>query len=186
MKSTLIAQIIETVFTDVADRRGSNSSLFTPNQGLYFRVFVESVCHGTDDNGEHHPEWENQSMWEWHVIILRNRQVFTAWTPFSRSRDLPSVDKWSNTSNHDSCWRHALSELTSLTRKVVDQAWQEVPPGSVTFRPYDERVSLRLQTSWCMGSLFKVVEVEQANCDSLDPYFKKLTSITPIVKEIVV
>lgn len=181
MKSYDLADIINGLYEQLVHYNDN----FNLNQGIYFCCQLDSQCYGYDKDGNtHHPEWEGRSMKAFHIIILNPHKVFTCTTNVTGLiHELPSVDKWKNKSNHDSCWRNVSSdELTSLMFHCHDMAYKNCPEE---LRPQKKSHGVRfsLKTSLC-GPVFKYVEVTREPDYDLDKTGNrhKLTSIKIIDK----
>jgi len=154
---------------------------FTNNEGIYFKIEINSVFHGYENDGNtHHEEWEGSCYKDMHVLMIYPHSVFTQVTE-GRIHGIPQSN-WVNTSNHNSCWRSGCDELTHLVFACHDEAHKNIPKDYVRRQYRTDNVDIRLETALA-GSVFKFVEVDW-NYAPDQNYFKIINSVTPIKKTI--
>lgn len=180
MKSYMVINTINTLYEQIV----RYNPRFSFDEGIYFVCKVDSECYGYEDDGNtKHEEWCGRSVKWFHAIILNNNQVFT-----NVSDDFPIFDEipqdgWTNTSNHDSCWRSGCDKLTSIGFDTWDEAHKNCPEQ---YRPATKDDGLHFDLSHGISKLFKLVEVEKESVYDKNTfgYHNKITKVEEIKKTV--
>lgn len=188
MKSYVMISMMNRLFEQLVKSKASEyeadttSEYFKYNEGIHFCVKVDADCMGfaNDDGNTQHQEWICRVIKHFHVIMLYPHKVFVCITDY-KIRDIPQTG-WTNTSNHNSCWRDGCRDLTSLGFECWDEAFAKVPKDK---RPStkDEGMDMSLDLS-IMGGIFEFVscDVEPDYETDESGYHKKISNIKRIQK----
>ncbi|BAG41757.1 hypothetical protein [Ralstonia phage phiRSL1] len=147
--------------------------------GLYFRLQVHAWNGGYERNGQvHHAEWERRYDRVLHVIVTERHNVFVARTDRTRSTELPPLDQWENTTNHDSCWSQNGFGLREVVNEAYETCWAHMPEPH-KLPPVMTPIMCQFE-NWCFGAPpFTAVKVK-AVVDPEDSYRKVLLDIKPL------
>jgi hypothetical protein len=186
MKAYIVKNIMLGLYEMLIDTRFSkNKDVFREGyekvtKGIHFCVEVDSECMGFENDGNtHHPEWEGRCVVFFHAIILADHKVFTY---LQETRTVPTngipQTGWKNTSNHASCWRQGLDELTAIGFSAADTAWQNCPEEH-TNNNKDTRVDFSLGHGLFVDKPFQLVDVDYESDLEIDSsgYHKKITAV---------
>ena len=181
---TDVKHVLANFFDQFVDPWGSsNQSPFTQNQGVLFTVQLNhEYYHEKHGNGCIHAHC--------HIIITAKKNVFFAceedengW-PVIDWRKIP-VDKWYNTSNHDSCWRtDGFRKLYEKDQECFEKAHAYVPNG-YKFSYSDAHQFNRIGTGITAHKFVNFVEIEHEALDSGNSYHRKITSIKELKAKLV-
>jgi len=154
---------------------------FERNEGIYFKVKVDGTNHGFENDGNtHHDEWECRVIKYFHIIFLKNKNVFVS---ISEDEKLPIASEiasnWINTSNHN----YGTHDLIDLYFKINYKIFENTPPEHQE-APIMGNVKLSLQHGYFSGPVFKFVKVKKKLL--ADGYHSSLTKIELVHKSITV
>lgn len=182
---TMKTQIVISTMTALYEMLvGAGGRELTPfeyrKEGIYFKVQVSVEATGYElDDRTHHPEWEGSCTKMFHAILLKGHMVFINVTDVHGfTTDIPQTG-WKNTSNHDSCWRYGLDELTGIAFECWDTAFAKTPEEH---RVLPKDAPLWLRSVPMFAKPFKFVEVEHEPDYEIDNsgYHRKITKVTEI------
>lgn len=179
MKSYMIRRFILSIFESYVDNWGRKNSAFKDNEGAYFVVKIDAENYGYEKDGNtYHKNWAKRKIEYLHIIILAQRTVFTC---RSTSDNLPMCGQWKNTSNHNSCFREGIDEITKIGFELWDYVFEKTPEEH---RPATRDGGVDFSLGGLFSAPFKCVQVNHVADDPKDSYFRKLTSIEIIKKTI--
>ncbi len=151
-----------------------------PLAAVYFRVQCRADNHGYENDGStYHPEWVRTYHRTIHILVSERHNVFVCQTT-DTDPSIPSIDKWENTSNHDSCWSSdGLRVFRNWAMDAYDHCWAHVPKQH-QIKPKD--LSVFNTFDWFSGGrAFHFVKLTR---NSAIDYRYALTSVTPMDYEI--
>ncbi len=181
LKSYTPINVMTTLYDQVVDSRYRDKNMFPDSkwreQGIYFCVKVSSHCFGFEKDGNtHHPEWVGNAVAWFHVLMINGHSVFTQTTrDFQMS--IPT-EGWKNESNHDSCYRESLGELTTLGFDIHDEAFANMPKDKrVEYGiTRDDYTDFDFDSGF--GRIFRFVDVKLKPREDND-YFYDVLSVKP-------
>ena len=181
MKSYIIKRTILSIFESYVDNWGRKNSSFKNDEGAYFVIKIGAENYGYEKDGNtYHKNWAKREIEYLHIIILAQRMVFTC---RSKSNNIPTCDQWRNTSNHNSCFREGIDEITYIGFDLWKRVFESIPDKHKP-ATRDDGVDFTLGGGLYFCSPFKCVKVIHEASDKKDCYFRKLTSIKIIKKTI--
>ena len=182
---TDVEHVLANFFDQFVDRWGSgDQSPFSNKQGVLFTVQLDHEFHGSPSS------WSNGCIRaHCHFIITAYKNVFFACEkvngfPVMDWRLIP-LDKWHNTSNHDTCWR------TDGFRKLYEKDWECFEKAHANV-PSEHKPSYnnahqfnRIGTGIAAHKFVNFVEIEHEALDSRNSYHRKITSIKELKAKLV-
>jgi hypothetical protein len=95
----------ESIMQDLASQFVVHNRNIIPNAGILMTLEIHAENHGYERNGNtFHKSWRARYLKYLHYIVVKEHSVFVAISDEFDWRNI-SLKEWSNTSNHDSCWR---------------------------------------------------------------------------------
>lgn len=163
----------------------NSAFLKDPGVALYLKLDVSADNGGYEiDGNTHHPEWVRSFYKEMHFLIASSHKVFLAITSgkFTKLSDIP-VTAWKNLSNHDSCW-HTTGVQQPITQMMFD-AWDHcfshMPEEHLREKLKSSGVDMEFDNS---GGIIKFARITHEALDITDHYFRKITSVKPLIATI--
>ena len=179
LKSYIPINVMTTLYDQIVDSRDSDKEMFPASewrkQGIYFKIKVSDECFGYDEKGDCHSEWCGDACSWFHVLMLNGHSVFTQITEDFRM-SIP-VDGWKNQSNHDSCYRESLGDLTNLGFDMHDKAYENMPEKEKKEKNVNKDDTINFHFDAGFSRLFKFVDVELKTNEEND-YFYDVVSVT--------
>ena len=158
-----------------------NNFLKDRSVALHLVLEVTADNHGYEHDGNtHHEEWERHFGKEMHFLMTGNHNVFLAVVDWKWNylKDI-SNSAWKNISNHDSVWRDAIqSSITELMFEAWDHCFKHMPEEHLREKLKSSGVDMRLSDHG--GGVIKFARISHEAVNTMDTYFRKITSVKPL------
>jgi hypothetical protein len=189
MESYRIGNIIDSLFNQVVE---NNESFESGKDGIMFNIKIKGDNHGFEKDGfTHHSEWQRSGCVRIGIIILKGRYVFSLSSQNNKDEDILSLydfddmikkpELWKNESNHESCYRDAIKNIITDAYLNIGLYINNVPDEH---KPSKITGNVNIYLSEILRPLFTLVEVKHIPIYPTETYFRRLTEIKRITKNV--